>query len=68
MLYNEIPLFKYASENFGFNLITEKIKLLSILMLNKYLSQNKYYQYHEISPSEKNTSLKSLGIYYSFIH
>ena len=66
-LLNIINLNKILNKNFGYNLITEKIKLLSILMLNKYLSQNKYYHYHEISQNEKNISMKSLGIYYSFI-
>ena len=58
---------KILNKNFGFNLINEKTQLLSVLMLNKYLSQNKFYQYHEIFTSKKNSSLKSLGLYYSFI-
>ena len=66
-LMNIINLNKILNKNFGYNLITEKIQLLSVLMLNKYLSQNKYYNYHEISSKEKNTSMKTLGIYYSFI-
>ena len=66
-LMNIINLNKILNKNFGYNLITEKIQLLSVLMLNKYLSQNKYYNYHEISSTEKNTSMKTLGIYYSFI-
>ena len=66
-LMNVINLNKILNKNFGFNLITEKINLLSTLMLNKYLSHNKYYQYHEIFTNTKNSALKSLGIYYSFI-
>ena len=66
-LMNVVNLNKILNKNFGFNLINEKTKLLSILMLNKYLSQNKFYQYHEIFNNKKNTSLKSLGLYYSFI-
>ena len=58
---------KILNKNFGFNLINEKTQLLSVLMLNKYLSQNKFYQYHEIFTTKKNSSLKSLGLYYSFI-
>ena len=58
---------KTLNKNFGFNLINEKTQLLSVLMLNKYLSQNKFYQYHEIFTTKKNSSLKSLGLYYSFI-
>ena len=58
---------KILNKNFGFNLINEKTQLLSVLMLNKYLSQNKIYQYHEIFTTKKNSSLKSLGLYYSFI-
>ena len=58
---------KILIKNFGFNLINEKTQLLSVLMLNKYLSQNKFYQYHEIFTTKKNSSLKSLGLYYSFI-
>jgi len=66
-LMNVVNLNKILNKNFGFNLINEKTKILSILMLNKYLSQNKFYQYHEIFNNKKNTSLKSLGLYYSFI-
>ena len=66
-LMNVINLNKILNKNFGFNLITEKINLLSTLMLNKYLSHNKYYQYHEIFTNTKNSAFKSLGIYYSFI-
>jgi len=66
-LMNAVNLNKILNKNFGFNLINEKTKILSILMLNKYLSQNKFYQYHEIFNNKKNTSLKSLGLYYSFI-
>ena len=66
-LMNVINLNKILNKNFGFNLITEKIKLLSTLMLNKYLSHNKYYQYSEIFTNLKNSSIKSLGIYYSFL-
>ena len=66
-LMKVINLNKVLNKNFGFSLINEKIKLLSILMLNKYLSQNKFYQYHEIFNNKNNTSIKSLGIYYLFI-
>ena len=66
-LMKVINLNKILNKNFGFNLVNEKIKLLSILMLNKYLSQNKFYQYHEIFNNKNNTSIKSLGIYYLFI-
>ena len=66
-LMNVVNLNKILTKNFGFNLINEKIQLLSKLMLNKFLSQNKYYHYHEISNNQKNSSLKSLGIYYTFI-
>ena len=66
-LMKVINLNKVLYKNFGFSLINEKIKLLSILMLNKYLSQNKFYQYHEIFNNKNNTSIKSLGIYYLFI-
>ena len=62
-----INLNKILNKNFGFNLISEKTQLLSILMLNKYLSQNKFYQYHKIFNTKKNTSLKTLGTYYLFI-
>ena len=74
-LINVINLNKILNKNFCFSLINEKIKLLSILMLNKYLSQNKFYQYHEIDNTKNNSSLKTLGVcyifiqdYYSFIH
>ena len=66
-LINVINLNKILNKNFCFSLINEKIKLLSILMLNKYLSQNKFYQYHEIDNTKNNSSLKTLGIYYIFI-
>ena len=66
-LMKVINLNKVLNKNFGFSLINEKIKLLSILMLNKYLSLNKFYQYHEIFNNKNNTSIKSLGIYYLFI-
>ena len=36
-------------------------------MLNKYLSQNRFYHYREIINSKNNTTIKSLGVYYSFI-
>ena len=66
-LMNVVNLNKILNKNFGFNLINEKIRLLSILMINKYLSQNKFYQYRDLFNNKKNSFLKSLGIYYSFI-
>ena len=67
-LLNILNLNKTLSINFGFNLINKKVQILSILMLNKYLSQNKYYQYHEIKSSENNSTIKLLGEYYIFIY
>ena len=66
-LLNIINLNKTLSTNFGFNLINGKIKILSILMLNKYLSQNKFYQYHEVFNTKNNSIIKSLGVYYTFV-
>ena len=66
-LMNVINLNKILYKNFGFNLISEKVELLSILALNKYLSQNKFYQYHKIFNKKKSESLRSLGLYYSFV-
>ena len=66
-LLNIINLNKTLSTNFGFNLINGKIKILSILMLNKYLSQNKFYQYHEVINTKNNSIIKSLGVYYTFV-
>ena len=63
-----LNLNKTLTINFGFNLINKKVQILSILMLNKYLSQNKYYQYHEIINSENNSTIKLLGKYYIFIY
>ena len=66
-LLNIINLNKTLSTNFGFNLINGNIKILSILMLNKYLSQNKFYQYHEVFNTKNNSIIKSLGVYYTFV-
>ena len=66
-LLKVINLNKILSLNFHFNLINNKIQILSILMLNKYLSQNKFYIYHEIENSKNNSAIKSLGVYYSFV-
>ena len=66
-LMNIINLNKTLINNFGFSLITDKVTVLSILMLNKYLSQNKYYLYHNIFNTKNNSTIKSLGVYYTFI-
>ena len=66
-LMNILNLNKTLTINFGFNLINNKIQILSILMLNKYLCQNKFYHYRQIINPKNNTTIKSLGVYYSFI-
>ena len=66
-LMNIINLNKTLINNFGFSLITNKVTVLSILMLNKYLSQNKHYLYHDIFNTKNNSTIKSLGVYYTFI-
>ena len=66
-LLNILNLNKTLSINFNFNLINGKIKILSILMLNKYLSQNQFYHYHDIINTKNNSIIKSLGVYYSFV-
>ena len=66
-LMKVINLNKILKKNFGFNLINEKIRILSTLMLNKFLSHSKFYQYHEIYKTKKYMPLKSIGIYYSFV-
>ena len=66
-LMNIINLNKILTHNYGFSLINKKVKVLSIIMLNKYLSQNKHFQYHRIINSKNNSSIKSLGVYYIFI-
>ena len=67
-LLNIINLNKVLTMNYRFNLINGKVQALSILMLNKYLSQNKYYQYHDLINTKNNSIFKSLGIYYAFVH
>ena len=62
-----LNLNKTLTTNFGFNLTNNKIQILSILMINKYLSQNKFYHYRHILNPKNNTTIKSLGVYYSFI-
>ena len=59
---------KTLTVNFGFNLINMKVQVLSVLMLNKYLSQNKFYHYREIINTKNNSIIKSLGIYYAFVY
>ena len=66
-LMGVLNLNKILKLNFNYNLINAKAQFLSILMLNKYLSQNKFYIYHEIENSKNNSSIKSLGVYYSFV-
>ena len=58
---------KTLTVNFGFNLINMKVQVLSVLMLNKYLSQNKFYHYREVINTKNNSIIKSLGIYYAFV-
>jgi hypothetical protein len=66
-LLNILNLNKTLCTNFSFNLINGKIKILSVLMLNKYLSQNQFYHYHDINNTKNNSIIKSLGVYYSFV-
>ena len=44
---------------FSFNLVNNKIQILSILMLNKYLCQNKFYHYRQII-NPKNTIINDI--------
>ena len=59
---------KALNTSYNFSLITNKITILSYIMLNKYLSQNQIYHFHDLNKNLKNSSsIKLLGIYYIYV-